>query len=961
MKILFVIAHSGLARHMARVLELAAEAGHEVEVMVGKEKKGLVTQTLQQVGAHPNVRLMKWVDTHYFWRPVLTLTRSLLDLGPYLRPDHPSPDLVERYAKLFPPGMLGPLIRPPLRYLLAHSSVRALLRLIERMIPPPPAITAMLAKKRPDAVFTTPYLFPNSEDIDYLKAAVRLGFPSFSAIPSWDNLSTKGTGHVPVDRLFMWNEALKEEAKVLHGLNPAFVTVTGAPTFDHLFRWTPSLPREEFCARAGIASDRPLLLYLCSSGSIAKNEVKVVLQFAGALASQAKTRDCLLLVRPHPLNYKIWQTRVDLPPNVCIYPDRGDLPDNSESIETYCHSIHFAKAMVGLNTSAFLEASVLDRICIALPAMDGCYDQSRFGHFRHLANGDFIHTPTTLADAASQLGTMLTSGLDTRQAARRAFVQYFLRPRGLAREASAVILETVEEVVRSPARANVRTDFFLRKSSARLRLRRQRTVVYVLIGLAHFPYHESVISALSRSGCKVRLAILKLGTASTLQEEDTEDSPVGELVESFRAFMQAHPNVEVLDVSKAEMRAPLQATSLRFLRSFASYIRRLPPDNFYRQRWLSYMREHLGTVADRCWLHWLLALPGAEQLLGWLDQRLSTKEEVLKRLEELRPDVLFVSPGDMRYSQEVEWLKAARRLGIRTGIVTLSWDNLTTKGLIHIRPDYLFVWNDSHAREAKTIHHMPETRTFVVGAPFFDKWSDADHLREDRERFLPTLGLDPGRRYLVYLGSSANIADNEAWLVRELHEALAQTSDAALRDMQILVRPHPGNRKVCADLVDLPIVLSRDEDAGIPFSDTRKRLLYNLLYHAELTVSLNTSAILDAIAVGRPCISIRTDRYQDTHIGAIHFQHLLDAGAVVLAEGVADCVRLVGEHLAGSDPTRERRQDFFRRFMQGRIPGMKAGESVALITNRLLDGDTALTIKQDIAADPLSFDRSSGL
>jgi hypothetical protein len=955
MKILIIIAHSGLTRHIERVLELAAEAGHEMEILVTREKAGLVSQSLQQVCVHPNVRKMKFVNSDYFWRPVLTLIRVLLDLGPYLHPDHPSPDLINRYDKHVPLAIVGQLKKPPLRYLLVHSSVRALLRQIEMMIPPPPAITAMLAKKRPDAVFTTPYIFPNSEDIDYLKAAIRLGIPSFSAIPSWDNLTTKGTGHVPVDRLFMWNEALQEEAKVLHDLNPVFVTVTGAPTFDHLFRWTPSVPREEFCARAGIASDRPLLLYLCSSGSISKNEAKVVLQFAGALASQTKTRDCLLLVRPHPLNYKIWKTRVDLPPNVRLYPNHADLPDNSESIENYCHSIHYAKAMVGLNTSAFLEASILGRICIALPSMQGCYDKARFGHFRHLANGNFIHTPSTLENAASQLGTMLESGQDEREAARRAFVQHFLRPRGLEREASSHILETIEEVVRSPALANARTDFFMRKS-------KQHTVVFVLIGLSHFPYQESVISALSRSSCKVYLAILTVKTIRTLLEENTEDSPAGELVESFRAFLRAHPNVElVLDISKAEMKAPLRATRLRSLRSCTSYIRRLPPDNFYRQRWFSYTRGHLGTVMDQRWVHWLLALPGAEQLLGWLDQRLSPRKEVLKRLKRLRPDMVFVSPGNMRYSQEVEWLKAARRLGIRTGIVTLSWDNLSTKGLIHIRPDYLFVWNDSHAREARTIHHIPETSTFVVGAPFFDKWSDSGHLLENREHFLPALGLDPGRRYIIYFGSSANVADNEAWLARELHEALAQAPDAALRDLQILLRPHPGNRKVCADLVDLPIVLSKDKDMGIPFSDARKRLFYNLLYHAELAVSLNTSAILDAIALGKPCISIRTDRYQDTHIGAIHFRQLLDAGAVVLAEGVADCVRLVGEHLAGSDPSREQRQDFFRRFMQGSIPGMNAGESVARITNQLLDGGTALTIKQDIAADPLSFDRSSGL
>lgn len=956
MRILFVIAHSGLARHLGRVIELAAQAGHEVVITVCGEKKNLVAQTLQQLRVYNNIRQVKSVRAHHWWKPILTITRALLDLGPYLRPGHPSPDLIKRYRKVLPLGIFGLIRRRWFARMVASRWFHRLLRYIERNTPPSFAICRMMEGLQPDVVITTPYLFPNSADVDYLKAGNHLGIPTCSAIASWDNLSTKGTGHVPVDRLFLWNQELKTEAVSLHGIAPAVLAITGAPTFDHLFDWSPTLSRDDFCNQAGVALGKTLLLYLCSSGSIADDEETVVRQLAEILAANPATSNCHLMVRPHPLNFKIWATAAPLPSNVRIFPERGDLPDNPKSIELYCHSIYFASAMIGLNTSAFLEACVLDRPCIALPDMAGCYDQKKFGHFKHLTNGNFIHTPETLEAAADIIGAMVATGKDPKQDARREFVRHFLRPRGLEREASAVMLDGILETAKSRCGQQPRRGFFSCKSNG-FCSDRERSVVYVLIGLAHFPYHESVISALCRAGFLVHLAILKLGTMASLAAEPDE-TPVGELNSSFKAFVAAHPNLHVLDIVKQELIVPETSRSLRFLRSFASYVRRLPEDNFYRRRWLGYMPQNLANFANRPLVRWLLTLPFTEPLLGWIDRHLlAPPRAVSKRLRCLQPDMVFISPGDMRYNHEVEWIKAADRRGIRTGIVTLSWDNLTTKGLIHVRPDHLFVWNASHADEARRIHYIPDESIFLVGSPFFDKWRTQSYLLQDRAEFMAGIGLDPARPYIVYLGSSANIADNEAWLVREIHQAIAGADDPVLRSTQIYVRPHPGNRKICADLADLPIILSNDGDVGIPFSDDRKRRLFNTLYYSAVTVSINTSAIIDAIAIGKPCISVKTDRYRDTHTGSPHFRHLLDAGAVVMADGAADCAKLIGEHLRGADPSLERRCQFMRHFIESPLPGLGAGETIARIATELLDGTSAADIKRQwVSQDAESAD-----
>lgn len=948
MKILFVITHDGLIRHIGRVIEQAAAAGHEVILTIGKKKKGLVTQQLDELSAIPGVRTTKFFKANFVWQRILKTTRALLDIGVYFRPDHTSPELVDRYKKIFPPGVLAILTRPLMRRLVASRTFRYFLRRVEMLAPPPRAIRESLQKLKPDVVVTTPYLFPATEDIDYLKAAAREKIPTCAAIPSWDNFTTKGTCHVPVDRLFVWNEELKAEAIGLHGINASAITITGAPTFDHLFKWSATQSRQAFCASAGIPADKPVLLYLCSSGSIARDEAEVVRQFADALARHEATRNCLLLVRPHPLNSSIWETATPLPENVRIYPGKGDLPDNPKSIEIYCHSIHYSEAMIGLNTSAFLEASVLDRACIALPTLGKFYEQERFGHFKHLVNGNFIHRPDSLLEAAELLGDLIVSKEDPLREARCAFVKHFLRPKGLDLDASTVMLDAIVEAGGRPAQAAAMRNFFSSPPVPDLAAQPQNTIAYVLIGLAHFPYHESVISALSRAGYGVDLVILKHRTASYLDAELSEQPEVAETVNSFKRFLRDHPRVRVVELSKHEIVVPRLPFALRFFRSLASYIRRLPPDNFYRQRWLGYMQETLGNFCRMPALHWFLKLPFAEHLLYRLDLHYPPPSSVLAKLKGLHPVMVVASPGNMRYNPEVEWLKAAARLGIPTAIVALSWDNLTTKGLIHIRPDYLFVWNDSHAEDAKQIHRMPEEATFIVGAPFFDKWCDTERLLEPRASFMSSIGLDPGRKYIVYLGSSANIADNESWLIREIHEHMRNSSDPALESLQLLVRPHPNNRKICADLEGLSNVLTQNEDAGIPATSAKKRLLFNTLYHAELTISLNTSAIIDAIAIGKPCISVKTEKYQDTHTGSAHFKNLLDANAVVMANGVDDCIQTIARHLAGADPSRQQRQDFVRRFIRSGATGRTAGESIALITQRLLAGETAPSIKQSI-------------
>ena len=51
-----------------------------------------------------------------------------------------------------------------------------------------------------------------------------------------------------------------------------------------------------------------------------------------------------------------------------------------------------------------------------------------------------------------------------------------------------------------------------------------------------------------------------------------------------------------------------------------------------------------------------------------------------------------------------------------------SWDNLSTKGLVHVQPDAVLVWNDRQRTEAVEMHQCRHDAIVVTGAPRFDEF-----------------------------------------------------------------------------------------------------------------------------------------------------------------------------------------------------------------------------------------------
>jgi hypothetical protein len=262
-----------------------------------------------------------------------------------------------------------------------------------------------------------------------------------------------------------------------------------------------------------------------------------------------------------------------------------------------------------------------------------------------------------------------------------------------------------------------------------------------------------------------------------------------------------------------------------------------------------------------------------------------------------RPDVVAVTPLIEPGAPQAEYLRSARALGIRTALCVASWDNLTNKGLIHGHLDLVTVWNDAMRREAIELHGVRPDRVVVTGAQAFDHWFGWAPSRT-REQFHAEVGLPAHRPYLLYLCSSRFIAPNEVPFVRRWLQALRGSASPAVRDLGVLVRPHPQNADQWhgVDLREYGPVAVWPREGAPPSTDQNRADYFDSMYHSAGVIGVNTTAEIESAIVGRRVFTVLDADFKDTQDGTLHFEHLRRVNG-----GLLHAAANLDEHVAQLD------------------------------------------------------------
>jgi len=464
--ILFVMRHSGYLRNFESTLRLLCERGHHVQLgfQIGETHPLLDATDVAGQLARQYPRFSRTVVPvrDDAWAFAARERHLSIDYLRYLGPEYRNaPKLRERATRDVPAALLRRAQRWPLNTAAGRAAATRWLRWQLRAIRTDPRIDAFLEVNRPDVLAVTPLIEPGAPQAEYLRSARAMGIRTAYCVASWDNLTNKGLIHGHVDLITVWNESMKREAVTLHGIAPARVTVTGAQPFDHWFGWKPSTSREDFCARVGLPSDRPYVLYLCSSKFIAPDEVPFVHAWATQMrrSGPAALREAGVLVRPHPQNADQWRHAdlAGLGPLV-VWPLAGAAPSDDSSRADYFDSMFHSAAVVGINTTAEIESAIVGRPVFSVLAPDFKDTQEGTLHFEHLrgVNGGLLHLGATVAEHLEQLAAAVAAP-GAADARCRRFVEAFVRPHGYDVAATPKLVEALEALATRPVTAPART------------------------------------------------------------------------------------------------------------------------------------------------------------------------------------------------------------------------------------------------------------------------------------------------------------------------------------------------------------------------------------------------------------------------------------------------------------------------------------------------------------------------
>ena len=237
-----------------------------------------------------------------------------------------------------------------------------------------------------------------------------------------------------------------------------------------------------------------------------------------------------------------------------------------------------------------------------------------------------------------------------------------------------------------------------------------------------------------------------------------------------------------------------------------------------------------------------------------------------------------------------------------------------------ILPQAVIVWNEIQKREAVELHNVEPNRVLVTGSQLFDEWFSR-RPSTTREAFCARVGLRPDRPILLYACSSLlEGSPAEAPFVVQWVKHLRASAHPLLRECGILVRPHFNRRREWkdVDLTDLLNVTCWDSEEGAPADARSKADYFDSLYHADATVGLNTSAMIEAAIVGRPVFTVLLPEFRSSQEGTVHFHYLLGG-----TDGLLRSARSLDEHaddlaaiLEGRDADPDRSARFVRTFVR---------------------------------------------
>ena len=443
-------------------------------------------------------------------------------------------------------------------------------------------------------------------------------------------------------------------------------------------------------------------------------------------------------------------------------------------------------------------------------------------------------------------------------------------------------------------------------------------IMFLIRSVNHFTFHESTIRYLAKNGHQIHIFF-------------NQEWSKGFTDRAVKSCSEQFPNINTNWYPGRKDIWRKIVVVLRETVSLGIYNNQPNQHKFYMERQYRYLIQCCPTpikliLARLSIFKKILASTIIQKLIS-LKLRLIPEDKDTKNfIKEQNPDVLVATPVNLRYSDETDYLIAAKKQNIPTVIPVHSWDNLTTKGTFNFTPDLMLVWNKYQAKEANEIHKIPLKNIVVTGSPFMDKWFN---------RSINNIGYDKAlltkSTYILYLGSSSNIAPNEVPDLYALANGIQQKKRKDLSNISILARPHPANEKRFSE-IDHPLIKTwirgRDELPDSPESLNEFRRAIN---ESICVIGINTTGMIDAVLAGKEVIALIPESYKDSNAyNATHFKQILNSDIFHQTNSIEQCLDILSKIIVKPIKTEVDSNKFINDFIRPRGINYSSGEVAGL-------------------------------
>jgi len=211
-------------------------------------------------------------------------------------------------------------------------------------------------------------------------------------------------------------------------------------------------------------------------------------------------------------------------------------------------------------------------------------------------------------------------------------------------------------------------------------------------------------------------------------------------------------------------------------------------------------------------------------------------------------------------------VQCARGSKIKWGVIPIGWDNLSSKFLSFIRPDFVFERGKDNAELAKRIFGLNNNRVKIVGVPHYEpflKYQKMPDRARKREDYLADLNISSEKTVFLFGGSLRPF--DEGSFLELLNEAIQKD---ILPNVHVIYRPHPERDERISEksffdqklghvtFDDELLFAYRNHKSGYQPELEKFSPLYNAI---DAMISPYSTVISEAALFGKPVLGLGCD------------------------------------------------------------------------------------------------------